>query len=99
MLRPFLRPIIHQLDRQSEMVRLLAKSEMQTRAMLKREMGKSINVVFVCHSPSLWGKLSPAYKALRCDSAFNISLVAVPYKRDNFGSSECHDEGIADYTD
>ena len=70
---------------------------MQTRAMLKRSTGGKINVVFVCHSPSLWGKLSPVYRALVQDPNFEVSLVAVPYKHPNFVGAEYLDDGIGDY--
>lgn len=95
--RKVLIPIFRKWDQQTELLRLVAKSEMQTRAILKREQGAKINVVFVCHSPSLWGKQSPVFKALRLDPSFNVSLVAAPYRHATFGDNNFHDAGTADY--
>jgi hypothetical protein len=85
------------MDQQAEIMRVIAKAEIQTRAMLKRSTDQKIHVIFVCHSPSLWGKLSPVYQALNRDPNFKTSLIAVPYKHSSFSGSEYHDDGIGDY--
>jgi hypothetical protein len=93
----FLRSVYRRLDEQVEMLRLLARANAQTRAMVKRQTGGQLNVVFVCHSPSLWGKLSPVFRELHGDPRFNVVLVAVPYRHNSFGNQDYHDDGIAEY--
>jgi hypothetical protein len=94
---PLLKPMEQRIDQQTEAVRVTGRAAMQTRAMLKRSIHEKINVIFVCHSPSLWGKLSPVYRALNEDPNFKVSLVAVPYKHSSFSSKEYHDDGMGDY--
>ena len=40
-----------------------------------------INVVFVCHRPNVWGSLKSIYEECIKDDRFNVSIVAIPCKK------------------
>lgn len=42
---------------------------------------KKINVVFVCHRPNVWGSLKSIYEECIKDDRFNVSIVAIPCKK------------------
>lgn len=52
------------------------------RLKLKRINGEKINVVFVCHRPAVWESLHSVYDALKADNQFNVSIVAIPNKKE-----------------
>lgn len=52
------------------------------RLKLKRINGEKINVVFVCHRPAVWESLHSVYDALKADDQFNVSIVAIPNKKE-----------------
>ena len=43
--------------------------------------GAKINVVFVCHRPAVWGYQKTIFEAMVKDKQFNISIVAIPNKK------------------
>lgn len=42
---------------------------------------RRINVVFVCHRPNVWGSLKSIYEECLNDERFNVSIVAIPCKK------------------
>lgn len=42
---------------------------------------KKINVVFVCHRPNVWGSLKTIYEECINDDRFNVTIIAVPCKK------------------
>lgn len=47
----------------------------------KKQNGEEINVVFVCHRPAVWESLHSVYDALVKDQRFNVTIVAIPNKK------------------
>jgi hypothetical protein len=65
--------------------------------MVKAATRQPIHVAFVCHSPSLWGKIAPLHTALLADPTFKVSPIAVPYRHGSFGDANYHDGGMTDF--
>ena len=42
---------------------------------------EKINILFVCHRPQLWGSLKTVFEAINSDSHFNVTIVAIPNKK------------------
>ena len=42
---------------------------------------EKINLVFICHRPSVWGSLDTAFKACNNDDKFNVTIIAIPNKK------------------
>lgn len=42
---------------------------------------RRINVVFVCHRPNVWGSLKTLYEECIKDDRFNVTIIAVPCKK------------------
>ena len=57
-----------------------AKTEIDGRLAQKRKDGKPVNVLFICHRPSIWASLKPVYDALKGDPLFHAQIVAVPLR-------------------
>jgi CDP-Glycerol:Poly(glycerophosphate) glycerophosphotransferase len=93
----WLRPVASQLKRQDTMLRTLADANARTRSILNRLQNQPIHVVFVCHNPSLWGKLNPVYIALRSDTCFKVSIVSAPYRHSIYGDDDFRDGGMAEF--
>ncbi len=83
------------------------KMELQINA-LKKELKKHTKssqssgakrVVFVCHNPSLWGKVRSIHTKLINNPAFDVVVVAVPYKHGAFKKAEYRDGGVYDFLD
>lgn len=60
----------------------LAREAVSLRLRLKNINGEKINVVFVCHRPVVWESLHSVYDALKSDKSFNVSIVAIPNKKE-----------------
>lgn len=60
----------------------LAESIIDLRLRQKKLKKEKINVVFVCHRPSVWGSLKTVYEALKADPLFNVFIVAIPNKKE-----------------
>ena len=58
-----------------------ASQNIDLRIKLKKINHEKINVVFVCHRPSLWGSLKTVYEAMKNDSDFNVKIVTIPMKK------------------
>lgn len=48
---------------------------------IKLRTHKKINLVFVCHRPNVWGSLKTVYESALCDEMFNVTIVAIPNKK------------------
>lgn len=67
--------------------------------------GQKINVVFVCHRPNVWSSLKSLYETLRTNQFFNVTIVAIPVKKDlpklglnhEFYTTEGAEEFFKDY--
>lgn len=69
----------------------------QLRALRKRLSGQPIRVGFFCHSPAIWGKLSPLYRLLNESPDFETLLIACPSRHESFGDMDYHDNGTSDF--
>lgn len=65
--------------------------------MKRRLTDQPIKVGFVCHMPSIWGKLSPLYRLLRDSLGFETVLIASPYRHSSFGDDDYHDAGTFEF--
>jgi hypothetical protein len=65
--------------------------------MKRRLTSQPIRVGFVCHMPSIWGKLSPLYRLLRDSLGFETVLIACPYRHNSFGDDDYHDAGMFEF--
>ena len=57
-----------------------AKEEIDARLARKRQTGEKVNVLFICHRPSIWASLKNVYEALKADPLFQVQIVAVPLR-------------------
>jgi CDP-Glycerol:Poly(glycerophosphate) glycerophosphotransferase len=87
-------PILRRIDRQNELIRLVAKENQKTRAMVKQQQGQPINVLFVCHEPSLWSMFDSVYRAMVDDPEFNPMVVALPYRHSSLPQGKYKDAGM-----
>jgi len=60
---------------------MFKKVKWQLKRILKKILNKPINIVFVCHRPNVWGSLYTVYKACISDKNFNVTIVAIPNKK------------------
>ena len=71
---------------------LLARENIDLRLKIKKIHHEQINVVFVCHRPAVWGSLHSVYDALKADDRFNVTIVAIPNKKELPNSWLYHEE-------
>ena len=78
-----------------------AREEIDARLARKRAEGKKVNVVFVCHRPSIWASMKDVYAALKADPFFDTRIVAIPLRSPVKGrgylNSIYTSEGAEDY--
>ncbi|MFA6636131.1 MAG: hypothetical protein WCV56_03310, partial [Candidatus Omnitrophota bacterium] len=96
-MRPSFQQIERELERHLNMIRLMADNEFKARAMMKRLQGRPINVLFVCHEPTLWGMFESVYQAMAGDSGFAPNIVTLPYEHPTFSAGEYKDAGMAEF--
>ena len=51
------------------------------RKLIKKIKKEKINLVFVCHRPNVWGSLKTVFEECNKDPNFNITIVAIPNKK------------------
>ena len=61
---------------------LIFRSFIDKRIAIKRKNKEKINVIFVCHRPSVWESLHSVYDVLKNDKRFNVIIVAIPNKKE-----------------
>lgn len=49
---------------------------------VKKLLNKPINLVFICHRPNVWGSLKTVFEECNNDKCFNITIVAIPNKKE-----------------
>lgn len=80
---------------------LLACDNVDLRLKLKKQNHEKINVVFVCHRPAVWGSLHCVYDTLKADDRFQVTIVAIPNKKQLPGLQFSHEyyesEGAEEY--
>ena len=54
-------------------------------------LNEKINIVFVCHRPNIWGSLKTIFEACSNDEQFNVTIVAIPNKKQLSGSGLAHE--------
>lgn len=73
----------------------------QLKKIYKRTHNLPINLVFVCHRPSVWGSLKTVFEECNKDNKFNVTIVAIPNKKQlpEFGLSheEYESEGAEEF--
>jgi hypothetical protein len=95
--KKMLRPVSQKLDQQSDMIRLVAKDNIRTRFMVKKAQSLPINVLFVCHEPSLWSMFESVYQAMATDAVFSPKIIALPYAHCTLPAGEYKDAGMAEF--
>ena len=67
----------------------------------KRIFNEKINLVFLCHRPNVWGSLKTIFEACNSDEMFNVTIVAIPNKKQLPDLGLCHEiyesEGAEDF--
>ena len=71
---------------------VLARENIDLRLKLKKISGDKIHVVFVCHRPAVWESLHSVYDCLKADERFQITIVAIPNKKQLPGVELNHKE-------
>ena len=96
---PGFRDLIAKIKSQDEKLRqveyqnlLLANELIDLRLARKKESGEKINVVFVCHRPPVWESLHSVFNALKADERFQVTIVAIPNKKELPGLWLNHEE-------
>ena len=81
--------------------KLCFKWRINRRLRRKSKKGQKINVIFVCHRPSVWGSLKGVYDLLNEDYRFETSIIAIPAKKEISGNYFDHEvyesEGAEEY--
>ena len=70
---------------------LKAKREIDERLARKKAAGEKVNIVFICHRPSLWTTLKDVYEALKADPLFHVQILAIPSRSKSSGHGYFHD--------
>lgn len=73
-------------------IRKIANEKIDLRLKNKKLKNEKINVVFVCHRPAVWESLHSVYDAMKQDEAFNVTIVAIPNKKELPGKWLNHEE-------
>ena len=60
---------------------ILADEVIENRLCLKRMNGKKINVLFICHRPTVWNTLKTVYNAFVEDEGFDVKILAIPNRK------------------
>lgn len=79
----------------------LAENIIDLRLKYKKQTKEKVNVIFVCHRPSVWGSLKTVYEALKNDPIFNVTIIAIPNKKElpklGFNHEVYESEGAEDF--
>lgn len=79
---PFLRTTVHKLSDWKRKHRLRCWDRaIGARLEQKKNDGKPIHVVFVCHRPAVWESLHSVYDDMKQNPAFQVTVVAIPNKK------------------
>ena len=70
----------------------LTRENIDLRLKIKKLAGEKIHVVFVCHRPAVWESLHSVYDALMADDHFQVTIVAIPNKKELPGLLLAHEE-------
>lgn len=65
--------------------------------MVKQELGRPINVLFVCHDPAFWSMFESVYFALARDPKFAPTIVTLPYRHSTLPQGEYKDAGMFEF--
>ncbi len=85
---------IESLEQSQKKIECLQRELQLLRSEARVGKAQPLHIVFVCHLPAAWGKLSPLYEVLLKNPAFKTTLVCVPYRHSSFGDREFHDGGM-----
>lgn len=73
----------------------------EIRKFYKKLFNKPINLVFICHRPNIWGSLKTVFNECNNDSKFNVTIVAIPNKKQlpniGFAHEIYESEGAEDF--
>lgn len=89
----FLR-IIKRKREQGALLRNISRSSIKERARIKKSLSKPIEVVFVCHEPSLWSMFESVYWAMKADPGYDPVVVALPYKHSSLPKGQFKNAGM-----
>ena len=92
-----LKPIGRRLIEQEAMLHILSNANLITRAMLNQSTNKPINVLFVCHEPTLWPMFESVYHAMLNDAKFSPLVVALPYRHGTLPKGQYKNAGIFEF--
>lgn len=93
----FLNPLKTQLDQQDVLIRVLSDAQFIARAALKKYTHQPINILFVCHEPSLWGMFETVYGAMAEDQEFHPLVVTLPYMHSSIQTAQYMDAGMFEF--
>lgn len=72
-------------------IQTAANTSIDNRFRMKKINKEKINVVFVCHRPSVWESLHTVYNAFSTDPDFDVKIVAIPNKKELPGKKLNHE--------
>ena len=72
----------NQLNEVKHQCVLNGRKAIEYRLKFKTLNNEKINVIFVCHRPAVWESLHSVYDVLNQDEDFNVSIVAIPNKKE-----------------
>lgn len=77
---------INELEKKVEILfkmnQKLADDNMSLRLKEKAKNNEKIKVLFICHRPAVWGSLKSVYQALKQDTNFEVTILAIPNKKE-----------------
>lgn len=93
---------IRRIEKHLEQESLLAaESSIDTRLKLKKLLGEKVRVLFICHRPEVWNSLKIVYEAFLADPAFEVTILAIPNKKQlpqkEFSHEEYESEGAEEF--
>lgn len=89
---------INRLERQ---INTVTQENINLRFRLKSINNEKINVVFICWRPAIWTSLKSVYEEMKKDSAFNVTILTIPNKKQlpklYFNHENYESEGAEDF--
>ncbi len=92
-------PVVRKTSLGKKILRKLSSQELCYRLAIKKRNSKPINVLFVCHEPSLWRMFDSLYQALDDDQGFCSSIITLPYKHASDSAVAIRDGGMSEFLD
>lgn len=83
-------------ERYDDRIMLQSQEIIDLHTKIKIMQKQKIHVVFVCHRAALWNALKSVYEACMADEAFDVTIVAIPNKKQLPKIGLAHEEYVSE---